>query len=74
MAPELSVVLFERDGWGRGDWTLWAHDALADGLAFVAPTTWHGRPAGRLVFLHPRTDDGVVDELLARALRGHDAT
>ena len=40
--------------------------ALADGLAFVAPTTWHGRPAGRLVFLHPATDLAAVETLIAR--------
>jgi hypothetical protein len=69
-APELSVVLFERDGWGRAAWDDWAAAALADGLAFVAPTTWHGRPAGRLAFLHPGTDPALVDELLARAVSG----
>ncbi|CAN5838201.1 MAG: pyridoxal phosphate-dependent decarboxylase family protein [Ilumatobacteraceae bacterium] len=68
MEPELSVVLFERDGWQRTDWDRWAADALADGLAFVAPTTWDGRPAGRLAFLHPGTDLGVVDQLLRRTL------
>ena len=53
MEPELSVVLFERDGWTRADWDAWAAAALADGLAFVAPTTWHGRPIGRLVVPPP---------------------
>ena len=66
MEPELSVVLFERDGWVRADWDRWAADALADGLAFVAPTTWHGRPAGRLAFLHPHTDLAAVRRLLDR--------
>ena len=66
MEPELSVVLFERDGWTRADWDAWAADALADGLAFVAPTRWHGRDAGRLAFLHPRTDLAAVAALLAR--------
>ena len=66
MEPELSVVLFERDGWTRADWDAWAADALADGLAFVAPTRWRGRDVGRLVFLHPRTDLAAVAALLAR--------
>ena len=60
MEPELSVVLFERDGWARDDWDPWAAGALADGLAFVAPTRWHGRDVGRLVFLHPHTDLAAV--------------
>ena len=67
MAPELSVVLFERDGWQVTDWNAWAAAALADGLAFVTPTSWHGRPAGRLAFVHPRTEISAVAELLHRA-------
>ena len=64
MEPELSVVLFERDGWSRQDWDRWAAAALADGLAFVAPTRWRGRDVGRLAFLHPHTDlDAVRDRL-----------
>ena len=50
MEPELSVVLFERDGWSRADWDAWAAAALADGLAF----------------LHPDTDLTTVTALLAR--------
>lgn len=66
MEPELSVVLFERDGWTRADWDAWAARALADGVAFVAPTRWHGRDVGRLAFLHPHTDLAAVADLLAR--------
>ena len=66
MEPELSVVLFERDGWRRADWDAWAAGALADGVAFVAPTRWRGRDVGRLVFLHPHTDLAAVADLLSR--------
>ena len=66
MQPELSVVLFERDGWTRREWDRWATGALDDGVAFVTPTTWQERPAGRLAFLHPGTDLAVVAELLGR--------
>jgi glutamate/tyrosine decarboxylase-like PLP-dependent enzyme len=66
MEPELSVVLFERDGWSRPDWDRWAAGALADGLAFVTPTRWQGRDVGRFVFLHPETDLDVVRTLLDR--------
>jgi len=67
MAPELSVVLFERDGWEFTDWNAWAAAALADGLAFVTPTSWQGRSAGRLALLHPQTHVDTVVELLRRA-------
>ena len=66
MEPELSVVLFDRDGWTRGTGTRWAAGALDDGVAFVAPTTWQAATVGRLAFLHPGTDLAVVAELLGR--------
>jgi glutamate/tyrosine decarboxylase-like PLP-dependent enzyme len=72
MEPQLSVVLFERDGWTRRDWDRWAADGLADGLAFVAPTRWRGRDVGRLAFLHPHTDIDAVDRLLVRCRDGPD--
>jgi glutamate/tyrosine decarboxylase-like PLP-dependent enzyme len=66
MEPQLSVVLFRRPGWHLADWTAWSQQLLADGTAFVVPTTWHGEPVGRLVFLHPETTIEMVDEVLAR--------
>ena len=64
MEPELSVVLFQRRRWSRVEWDRWADDALASGLAFVAPTRWQGQDVGRLAFVHPRTDLAAIDELL----------
>ena len=69
MPPMLGVVLFRRDGWGRVEWRTWAERLLADGVAFVAPSTWKGEPVGRLVFMHPRTPPSVIDEIAA-SLRG----
>ena len=65
LEPELSVVLFRRDGWGRVEWAAWAHRLLADGIAFVAPTTWRGDAVGRLVFMHPHTSTALIDEIVA---------
>ena len=64
MQPSLGVVLFRREGWGRNEWQTWARRVLADGIAFVAPSTWKGEPVGRLVFLHPRTPVTVIDEIM----------
>lgn len=69
MEPNLSVVLFRRDGWGTVEWRRWAERLLADEVAFVAPSTWKGEPVGRLVFLHPRTPTSLVDAI-ADSLRG----
>jgi glutamate/tyrosine decarboxylase-like PLP-dependent enzyme len=65
LQPELGVVLFRRHGWGRDEWREWAARLLRDGIAFVAPSMWRGEPVGRLVFMHPRTPDSIVDEILA---------
>ena len=69
MPAQLSVVLFERDGWTRTDWDEWATGALRDELAFVAPTRWRGHDVGRLVFLHPDVSKDVVEALIDRCHR-----
>lgn len=65
MQPELGVVLFRREGWGRDEWAAWAAGLLRNQVAFVAPSTYRGEPMGRLVFMHPRTPLSIVDELMA---------
>lgn len=53
--PQLSVVLFTRDGWTREQYATWS-DALARrGEALVVPTSWQGLPCLRLCLVHPRT-------------------
>jgi glutamate/tyrosine decarboxylase-like PLP-dependent enzyme len=63
--PELSVVLFRRTGWDADDYEAWSARLLADQIAFVTPSRWHGEPVARLAFLHPETTLGIVDEILA---------
>jgi glutamate/tyrosine decarboxylase-like PLP-dependent enzyme len=65
MRPELGVVLFRRQGWMAAEWRAWADRVLRDGIAFVAPSTYRGQAVGRLVFMHPRTPDSIIDELIA---------
>lgn len=65
LQPQLGVVVFRRAGWGRAEWRAWAQRLLAEGVAFVAPTTWRGEPVGRLVFMHPRTPPSIIDDLAA---------
>jgi glutamate/tyrosine decarboxylase-like PLP-dependent enzyme len=64
MRPELGVVLFRRAGWGSTEWKAWATHLLQSRTAFVAPSTYKGEPVGRLVFMHPRTPDSIIDELM----------
>ncbi len=60
--PELSAVAFRRHGWSLADYTSWSRRLLADGVAFVVPTTVDGLPALRFCIVNPRTtlDDIAV--------------
>jgi glutamate/tyrosine decarboxylase-like PLP-dependent enzyme len=53
--PELSVIAFRRHGWDAAAYDRWAARLLADGTAFVLPTTIAGEPAARLAVVNPRT-------------------
>ncbi|HAP78190.1 MAG TPA: hypothetical protein DCR14_19175, partial [Acidimicrobiaceae bacterium] len=63
--PQLGVVLFRRQGWGRAEWQAWGRRCIDDGVAVVAPTTYRGEPVGRVVFMHPHTPESIIDELIA---------
>ena len=62
--PELSVVLFRREGWGAEDYGAWSQRLFDAGRAFVAPTVWEGTPTARLAFLHPLTPIELVEAVL----------
>jgi L-2,4-diaminobutyrate decarboxylase len=53
--PELSVLVFRRQGWAAVDYDDWSARLFATGTAFVMPTRVRGEPAARIVILHPRT-------------------
>lgn len=55
MEPELSVVIFKRNGWAMANYQAWSDRMLATGTAFVLPTLVHGEPVLRLCFVNPRT-------------------
>lgn len=62
--PELSIVLFRRNGWDRADYDAWSAKLLTDQVALVVPTTWEGEPTARLAMLHPETTLDVVAEIV----------
>ncbi len=62
--PELSVVAFTRDGWAKDDYQIWSDRLLADGIAFVVPSSHQGEPILRMCFLNPRTTIDLVDRIL----------
>jgi L-2,4-diaminobutyrate decarboxylase len=53
--PDLSVLVFRRQGWAAKDYDLWSARLFATGTAFVMPTHVRGEPASRIVILNPRT-------------------
>ncbi|GAB2562983.1 pyridoxal phosphate-dependent decarboxylase family protein [Leucobacter ruminantium] len=53
--PQLSVVVFERDGWERGDYDRWSAKLLEEQRAFVVPSSHAGRPNTRFAIVNPRT-------------------
>jgi glutamate/tyrosine decarboxylase-like PLP-dependent enzyme len=62
--PELSAVLFRREGWRAEDYQAWSDRLLAGQIAFVTPTGWQGETVARFAFLHPGTTVEIVEEIL----------
>jgi glutamate/tyrosine decarboxylase-like PLP-dependent enzyme len=53
--PQLSVVVFERDGWTREDYAAWSSRLLDEQRAFVTPSSHAGRPNTRFAIISPMT-------------------
>lgn len=58
--PELTVVLFERNGWTREQYDAWSDRAARDGVILCVPTTWRGRTVLRLAVVNPATESAAV--------------
>jgi len=53
--PELSVVVFTKDGWSLPDYERWSTRLLEQGEAFVVPSSHQGKPNARFAIVNPRT-------------------
>ncbi len=62
--PELSVVVFRRNGWQPHDYEAWSGKALADGLTLTATTSWNGETLLRFCFVNPTTTAEDVRDIL----------
>jgi glutamate/tyrosine decarboxylase-like PLP-dependent enzyme len=62
--PSLSVVAFERDGWGWDEYKSWSTEQLKKQVCFVVPSLVRGKPVFRFAFLNPETSKEIVDEIL----------
>jgi len=65
--PQLSVVVFERDGWLSADYENWSARLLADQRAFVTPSSHAGRTNTRFAIVNPLTTfeqlAGILDTM-----------
>jgi L-2,4-diaminobutyrate decarboxylase len=62
--PELSVVVFRRQGWSGDDYVAWSTRLLNEQGAFVLPSTWNGDRVMRFCFVNPLTTVDQVVSLL----------
>jgi L-2,4-diaminobutyrate decarboxylase len=53
--PDLSVLIFERIGWGEADYTRWTASLLESQFAFVTPSRHDGRVCTRFAIVNPLT-------------------
>lgn len=63
--PDLSIVMFRRQGWDQAQYDRWSEQLLDDGVGFVLPSRWDGAPILRFAILHPGTSEAIIDEILA---------
>ena len=61
--PSLSIIVVRRKGWQAGDYSRWSDRMLADGIAFVVPTTHKGETILRMCLVNPRTDPAQMQVL-----------
>lgn len=54
--PELSVVVFEKDGWTITEYNAWSEKLLARQQAFVVPSSHQGKPNARFAIVNTKTE------------------
>jgi glutamate/tyrosine decarboxylase-like PLP-dependent enzyme len=65
--PQLSVVVFRREGWSAADYQAWSDRLLEDQIAFVVPSSHAGESVLRFAIISPLTTfeilAGILDTL-----------
>ncbi|WP_127818142.1 pyridoxal phosphate-dependent decarboxylase family protein [Microbacterium sp. CPCC 204701] len=65
--PQLSVVVFRREGWSAADYAAWSDRLLDEQHAFVVPSSHAGEPVLRFAIVSPLTTfellTGILDTL-----------
>jgi L-2,4-diaminobutyrate decarboxylase len=65
LEPDLTVLTFRRVGWAAADYHAWSRRLLAEGYAFVTPTTHRGETCTRMAVVNPRTTVSDITGILA---------
>ncbi|KAA9111559.1 pyridoxal phosphate-dependent decarboxylase family protein [Microbacterium rhizomatis] len=65
--PQLSVVVFRREGWSAADYQAWSDRLLEEQIGFVVPSSHAGEPVLRFAIISPLTTyeilTGILDTL-----------
>lgn len=69
LEPQLSVVLFRREGWTAEEYIRWSREARRTGLALVTPTSLRSEIVLRLCFVNPLTTEEDIDVVLDSLVR-----
>ena len=62
--PELSVVVFEREGWVLADYERWSDYLLKEGIGLVVPSSHLGKPNTRFAIVNPQTTTELLIKIL----------
>ena len=62
--PQLSVVVFRREGWTGADYQAWSDKLLEDQVAFVVPSSHAGEPVARFAIISPLTTFEMLTAIL----------
>lgn len=62
--PELSVVVFEREGWVLADYERWSDYLLKEGIGLVVPSSHLGKPNTRFAIVNPQTTTELLIQIL----------
>nr|BFF09628.1 hypothetical protein GCM10025699_09310 [Microbacterium flavescens] len=62
--PQLSVVVFRREGWSAAEYQAWSDRLLDDQRGFVVPSSHAGEPVLRFAIISPLTTYELLVEIL----------
>jgi L-2,4-diaminobutyrate decarboxylase len=62
--PDLSVLIFERVGWGESEYSAWTAELLGEGFAFVTASKHADQVCTRFAIVNPNTTTDDLAQIL----------